>query len=107
MGTRSGRSAARSSCGRTSTRRSEGLAQVLAGSGRLDEAEALLRDAIQGNSSFANYFMLGTIEYRAGKYAAAADAFKRATDAAPNNAGAYTMLGNSQYIQRNLQQRGR
>jgi tetratricopeptide (TPR) repeat protein len=81
-----------------------GLAQVLAGSGRLEEAESLLRDALRATRSFANYFMLGTIEYRAGRYAAAADAFKRATEAAPDNAGAYTMLGNSQYILRDLQQ---
>jgi serine/threonine-protein kinase len=81
-----------------------GLAQTLAGSGRLDEAEALLNEAIRGNPSYANYFMLGTIEYRAGRYAAAAAGFKRATEAAPDNAGAYTMLGNSQYILRDLQQ---
>jgi eukaryotic-like serine/threonine-protein kinase len=81
-----------------------GLAQVLAGSGRLDEAEALLHEAIRANPSFSNYFMLGTIEYRAGRYAAAADGFKQATEAAPDNAGAYTMLGNSQYILRDLQQ---
>ncbi len=81
-----------------------GLAQVLAGSGRLEEAEALLHEALRATRSVSNYFMLGTIEYRAGRYAAAADAFKQATEAAPDNAGAYTMLGNSQYILRDLQQ---
>ena len=81
-----------------------GLAQVLAGSGRPDEAEALLHEAIRANPTFLNYFMLGTIEYRAGRYAAAADGFKRATEAAPDNAAGYTMLGNSQYILRDLQQ---
>jgi serine/threonine-protein kinase len=81
-----------------------GLAQVLAGTGRLDEAEALLGEAIRVARSWTNYFMLGTIEYRAGRYAAAAEAFKRATEAAPNNAASYTMLGNSQYIMRDLQQ---
>src|SRR5262249_24470069 len=39
----------------------------------------------------------------AGRYAAAAQAFKQATEAAPNNAASYTMLGNSQYILRDLQ----
>jgi len=81
-----------------------GLAQVLAATGRLDEAEALLGQAIRVARSWTNYFMLGTIEYRAGRYAAAAEAFRQATEAAPNNAASYTMLGNSQYVLRDLQQ---
>src|SRR5262249_42517259 len=74
------------------------LAQVLAASNRLAEAEALLAETIRVSKHWNNYFVLGTIEYRAGKYAEAAEAFKASAEAAPNNAGAFTMLGNSQYI---------
>jgi len=78
------------------------LAQVLAALSRLAEAEALLRDAIRVNGHWSDYFVLGTIEYRAGKYAEAAAAFKTTTELAPANAGAFTMLGNSHYILGNL-----
>jgi len=81
-----------------------GLAQILAASGRIGEAEAVLNDAIRFSTNWNNFFMLGTIEYRAGNYDAAADAFRRATDANPTNSGAFTMLGISQYILGNFQQ---
>ncbi len=81
-----------------------GLAQILAASGRVDDAEALLRQAIRYSRNWNNYFMLGTIDYRAGRYRAAAEAFKQAADATPNNPSAFTMLGNTQYILRDLQQ---
>ena len=48
--------------------------------------------------------MLGTVDYRAGRYQAAVDAFKQATEATPNNAAAFTMLGTSQYVLGDLQQ---
>jgi tetratricopeptide (TPR) repeat protein len=78
------------------------LAQVLAASSRLSEAETLLRETIRVSTNYSNFFMLGTIEYRAGKYSEAAAAFKQATEAAPGYAGAFTMLGNSHYILGNL-----
>jgi tetratricopeptide (TPR) repeat protein len=80
------------------------LAQVLAASSRLSEAETLLHETIRVSRSWNNFFMLGTIEYRAGKYAEAAAAFEKATEAAPVQAGAFTMLGNSQYILGNLRE---
>jgi len=75
-----------------------GLAQVLAASGRLSEGETLLRETIRVSRNWSNFFVLGTIEYRAGKYPDAANAFKQAIEAAPVQAGAFTMLGNSEYI---------
>lgn len=79
------------------------LAQVLAGSGRVDEAEALMQQAIRFSKNWNNYFMLGTIDYRAGRYEAAAAAFKGAADANPAVAGPFIMLGNTQYILGDLQ----
>jgi tetratricopeptide (TPR) repeat protein/TolB-like protein len=81
-----------------------GLAQVLAGRGRIGEAEAILNQAIRTSRNWNNLFMLGTIEYRAGRYREAAEAFKRTTDAAPNNAGAFLMLGTVHYVLGDLQQ---
>jgi tetratricopeptide (TPR) repeat protein len=81
-----------------------GLAQVLAASNRVDEAQNVLQQAIRFSNNWNNFFMLGTIEYKAGRYAAAADAFKRASDANPAVAGPFIMLGNSQYILGELQQ---
>jgi tetratricopeptide (TPR) repeat protein len=80
------------------------LAQVLSDSGRVDEAEALLQQAIRVSRSWNNFYVLGTIEYRAGRYAQAIDAFTNATDVAPKDPAAFTMLGNVSYIQGNLQQ---
>jgi serine/threonine-protein kinase len=80
------------------------LAQVLADTGRLDEAEGLLKETIRVSKNWNNYFMLGSIDYRAGRYPSAIDAFTRATEAAPNNAATYTMLGTTQYVIGSLQQ---
>jgi serine/threonine-protein kinase len=81
-----------------------GLAQVLAGLGRVDEAESVLQQAIRFSKNWNNFFMLGTIDYRAGRYTAAAAAFKGAADANPAVAGPFIMLGNTQYILGDLQQ---
>ena len=81
-----------------------GLAQVLAASSRIDEAEKVLQQAIRFSSNWNNYFMLGTIEYRAGRYPAAAAAFKSAADSNPAAAGPFIMLGNTKYIMGELQQ---
>jgi len=77
---------------------------VLAGLGRVDEAENVLQQAIRFSKNWNNFFMLGTIDYRAGRYAAAAAAFKGAADANPAVAGPFIMLGNTQYILGDLQQ---
>ena len=81
-----------------------GLAQVLANVDRIDDAERVLQQAIRSSNNWNNFFMLGTIEYRAGRYPAAADAFKRASDSNPAVAGPFIMLGNTQYILGDLQQ---
>jgi tetratricopeptide (TPR) repeat protein len=81
-----------------------GLARVLSGSGRVDEAEAVMQAAIAFSRSWNNFFLLGTIDYNAGRYKSAADAFGLATQATPNNAGAYTNLGTTQYILGDLEQ---
>ena len=81
-----------------------GLAQALSGSGRVDEAEAVMQAAIAFSRSWNNFFVLGSIDYRAGRYKSAADAFALATQATPNNAAAYTNLGTTQYILGDLEQ---
>jgi tetratricopeptide (TPR) repeat protein len=63
-----------------------------------------MRQTIRANPNWNNYFMLGTVDYRAGRYQAAAVAFKQATEALPTSAAAFTMLGNTQYVMRDLQQ---
>jgi tetratricopeptide (TPR) repeat protein len=70
----------------------------------VDEAEAIMRQAIGFSRNWNNFFVLGTIEYRGGRYTAAADAFGKAVEVAPKNAQTYTMLGNTQYILGNVQQ---
>jgi eukaryotic-like serine/threonine-protein kinase len=78
------------------------LAQLLADSGRADEAESLMQQAIRVSPSWNNFYFLGTIEYRAGRYPSAAIAFTRATDASPRDPAAFAMLGNLFYIQGDL-----
>jgi tetratricopeptide (TPR) repeat protein len=80
------------------------LGQVLESLGRIDEAEALLGQAIRISRNWNNFFVLGTIEYRAGRYERAADAFRQTTEVMPTNPSAFLMLGNSQYVLGDLQQ---
>jgi tetratricopeptide (TPR) repeat protein len=80
------------------------LAQVLSDSGRFDDAESLMQQALHVSRSWNNFYVLGTIEYRAGRYQRAIEAFTSATDATPKDPAAFTMLGNVHYIQGNLQQ---
>ncbi|HMF27359.1 MAG TPA: tetratricopeptide repeat protein, partial [Candidatus Cybelea sp.] len=74
------------------------LAQVQAALGRIDDAEATIKQAQRISNNWSNWFVLGTVRYRAGRYAAAADAFRRTSEIVPSNAGAFQMLGTSLYV---------
>ncbi len=70
------------------------LANALSGRGRLAEAEALLRRAVEIDPQGANArFNLGRLLVRAGRYEAAAEEFARAADLAPDFAAAQIALG--------------
>jgi tetratricopeptide (TPR) repeat protein len=74
------------------------LAQVQASLGRIDDGEATIDQALRISNNWNNWFVLGSIRYRAGRYARAADAFRRTTEIMPTNASAFLMLGATQYI---------
>ncbi len=80
------------------------LGEVLGSMGRVDEAVAALHDAIRINRNWNNFFMLGTVQYRAGRYPEAAAAFRQAADATSNNAAPFLMLGASYYVLGDIQQ---
>jgi tetratricopeptide (TPR) repeat protein/predicted Ser/Thr protein kinase len=74
------------------------LAQVQASLGRIDDGEATIDQALRISNNWNNWFVLGTIWYRAGRYTKAAEAFRRTTEIMPSNAGAFQMLGTTQYV---------
>ncbi|HYM21894.1 MAG TPA: tetratricopeptide repeat protein [Vicinamibacterales bacterium] len=80
------------------------LADVLSQMGRVDEAVAYGKHAIRTSQNWRNFYLLGFVYYRAGRYQEAADAFRAATDVAPNNASSYTMLGTAEYVLGDMQQ---
>jgi tetratricopeptide (TPR) repeat protein len=73
------------------------LGETLGRVGRVDEAESELRLAVHNRESWNNYFSLGTVQYRTGRYPDAAAAFRRTTELAPQNAAAFRMLGTTYY----------
>lgn len=63
-------------------------------SGRLLQAEALLKDAVKRSpGSWANYNYLGYFYYRHGQYAQAEPLFRTAVELAPDNPMSYDNLG--------------
>lgn len=69
-------------------------AGALAGQGRFDEAEDLCRTALDSSGDHPDLWKcLGAVRHHAGDGAGAAEAFQRAVDLAPGDAGGWASLG--------------
>ena len=80
------------------------LGQVLADSGNIDGAVAELKKAVAIRRYWGNPFTLGFVEFNAGRYQDALDAFRAAAELASSNPGPLQMLGTTYYLLGDTQQ---